>query len=213
MSRKRYPAPRIVTCHEWQASPPRHNNVVVGRPHRIIFHHTAGLAPHVESRDETAMAQAVRYAQVLQHDMIYRRGWNDSGHNFLVMRSGIILQGRWGSVAAIEAGRMVISAHCPGENEQPGIEHEHVNDERLTPAQQGASVMLMAWICDRTGISPTQIYGHSHFYPTECPGSLNSSLRGHRLLVARALTAEGRGKPRRRPRMIVAAQVARRRAG
>jgi hypothetical protein len=37
-----------------------------------------------------------------------------------------VLQGRWLTVSAIEAGHMVVSAHCPGQNGQIGIEHEHL---------------------------------------------------------------------------------------
>ena len=56
-------------------------------------------------------------------------GWNDSGHNFLACRNGLILVGRHMSLPAIRQDRMVVSAHCPGHNEQPGIEHEHEGDE------------------------------------------------------------------------------------
>jgi hypothetical protein len=114
-------------------------------------------------------------------------GWNDSGHNFLVTRGGFILEGRHGTVAAIKAGRMVVSAHCPGQNDQPGIEHEHIGTEAMTPIQREASVWLHAWICRHCTIPPSHIYPHKQFFATSCPGVLNNALPKLRLDVAAAL--------------------------
>jgi hypothetical protein len=137
-------------------------------------------------------AQAILYARQLQNDMMDNRGWNDSGHSFLVMRSGRIVQGRWGTVTAIEHGRMIESAHCPGQNDQPGIEHEHLEGELLTKEQLHSTVWLMAWIADRTGIRSTELYGHRQFYNTACPSNLMVDLTSLRLDVARYLNVPGR---------------------
>jgi hypothetical protein len=50
-----------------------------------------------------------------------RRPCPHTGQNVLVTRSGHILEGRRGSLAAINSGSMVVSAHCVGHNEQSGI--------------------------------------------------------------------------------------------
>lgn len=184
-------APPIITCPEWGARPPKHKPTLTGRPVRSIFHHTDGHAHPGGAQATDGRTDAVLYARALQADMMDRRGWSDSGHTFLVMRSGLILQGRWGSITAIEHGRMVVSAHCPGQNDQPGIEHEHAGAEGLTTLQETASVWLHAWIFDRCKIRPTDIYPHGHFYPTACPGSLNDQLLAFRLKVAGKLTAGG----------------------
>lgn len=176
---------------------PKQPPTLTGRPVRTIFHHTAGHARPIGGNGADERAAAIDYARRLQLDMMDRRGWDDSGHNFLVMRSGLILQGRWGTVSAIEHGRMVISAHCPGQNDQPGVEHEHVDGETLTTLQQTATVWLHAWIMDRCGIRPTEIYPHGFYYPTACPGTLDALVPYVRLLVAGKLTAAPAAPPRK----------------
>lgn len=193
----RIAAPPIIVCSEWGARRPRSRPQLAGRPVRSLFHHTAGHAPEPASQAYDAWAQACEYARALQHYHMDVNGWNDSGHNFLVMRSGVIVQGRWGTVTAIEHGRMVWSAHCPGQNDQPGVEHEHVDEATLTPLQLAASVWLHAWIFDRCGIRPTEIYGHRIYYNTACPGALTADVPAFRLAVAAKLNEHGRGKPAR----------------
>lgn len=188
-------APPIITCPQWGAKRPRGKIVLAGRPTLIVEHHTAGHAKHLIQHGMTAHDQAVDYARALQHLHQDTNGWIDSGHNFLVMRSGIILQGRWGTVTAIEHGRMVVSAHCPGQNDQPGIEHEHAGGETFTPLQWSATVWLQAWIADRCAIRPTELYPHRKFFATACPANLADSIPALRLDVASKLTAGG--KPHR----------------
>lgn len=184
----RVPAPPIVTCPQWDARPPASPPLQAGTPRLCVIHHTAGLGPAgIGAAPPAALEAGKAYAQALQRLHMDVNGWNDSGHSFLVMRSGVVLQGRWGTVTAIEHGRMVISAHCPGENDQPGIEHEHVAGP-MPAAQLEASAQLLAWICDRTGVRPTQLYGHSHFFPTACPAALGAQIPQLRLRTAAILT-------------------------
>ncbi|HWH95366.1 MAG TPA: peptidoglycan recognition family protein [Baekduia sp.] len=176
------PALRIITTAEWGARPPAGSIQRVGRPDKIIFHHTAGHVPPGGDPREQAKA----YARLLQLDHL-RRGFIDSGHNFLVTRSGHVLEGRHGSLAAIRAGAMVNSAHCVGQNHQPGIEHEHRGGERLTDAQRHATVELHAFICRHTVIEPSAMHPHSHFNQTECPSVLRGDLPAVRADVAARL--------------------------
>lgn len=184
-------APPIITCPAWGALPPRVKPTLTGRPVRSIFHHTAGHAPGNPEHGDDPRLCAIHYARALQRQHMDVNGWADSGHNFLVMRSGLILQGRWGTVTAIEHGRMVVSAHCPGQNDQPGIEHEHAGGEPMTPAQLAASVHLHAWIFSRCSIRPTEIEPHRRYYATACPANLADQLPAFRAMVAAALTAGG----------------------
>lgn len=202
-------APPIIVCKTWGAAPGKARPTVVGRPDKIIIHHTDGHSTPSPSVNSPLTSSASAYARMLQSDMQNRRGWDDSGHNFLVMRSGLILQGRWGTVAAIERGRMVMSAHCIGQNQNPGIEHEHVVGESLTPEQGLSTVWLMAWICDRTGISPTALYGHDVFYPTACPSNLGSMILQLRMQVAAKINADGRGKRARSTKTVTRLSVRR----
>jgi len=158
---------RVITAAEWGAVAPARAIPRVGRPDKIIFHHTDGHAPG------PTLADAKAYARSIQHDHMHRNPpFIDSGHNFLVTRSGFILEGRHGSLKAIEDGVMVNSAHAPGANHDPGIEHEHKGSEQMTPAQRAASLDLHEFICRKTGISPEQVLPHRQFTGTECPGAL-----------------------------------------
>ena len=178
---------QIISCADWGAAPPKQKIVLVGRPVRVIDHGTDGHAPPGSDPRQSGMA----YARALQHSH-FGRGWIDSGHNFLVTRDGVILEGRHGSLAAIKAGRMVESAHCPGQNDQPGIEHEHFgSDEGLTDVQKQASIWLHALICRSTGIRPTDFFPHKQFFSTDCPTAhIEQWLPELRLRTAAALTAE-----------------------
>jgi len=185
---------RIIPCAEWGAKPPSHSIVPAGRPSRIIFHHTAGHHPELDHQPGETLAEAVAYARAIQHSHMSpsstdpSKPWADTGNNFLVTRAGFVFEGRHGSLAAIKAGRMVVSAHCPTQNSQPGIEHEQMDAEPLTPIQWQASVWLHAWICSKTGIKPAEIHGHREFHATECPGALFADLPRFRKDVAEALS-------------------------
>jgi hypothetical protein len=188
------PEPPIITCASWGASPARGRIQLAGRPLRALVHHTDGHHREVAGPADESRAEAVRYVRDIQaFHMGPSRGWMDTGQNFTITRNGLIFEGRHGSLAALRLGRMVVSAHCPGENDQPGVEHEHVPGEALTDAQARASVWLYAWIVDRCGMRPTQLYGHRAFYATSCPDNLPVLwLRGQ---VADALNHYGRGTP------------------
>jgi hypothetical protein len=138
-----------------------------GQSQRIIFHHTDG---HGGGATKDA---AKAYARAIQNYHMDSNGWNDSGHNFLVMRSGFILQGRWHTVSRIENRKMVFSAHCPGQNQNIGIEHEHVPGENMTANQRKASARLQAWIADQYKLQTVlPVYPHSKYFPTSCPSDL-----------------------------------------
>jgi hypothetical protein len=109
----------------------------------------------------------------------------------MVTRGGFILEGRHGSLASIKVGRMVVSAHCPGQNNQPGIEHEHDGNEAMTPIQREASVWLHAFICKHCGILPSDCaQPHKRYFATACPGALAAALPGFRKDVAAALAPQ-----------------------
>lgn len=168
---------RIIPCEEWGAVAPTHPIAPAGRPTKIIFHHTAGHHPELDHQAGETLEEAMAYARAIQHEHMHRSPpFADSGHNFLVTRSGHILEGRHGSRDAINAGTMVVSAHCVGQNIHPGIEHEQIGDEPMTPRQRKASLWLITKICRKTGIDPREIHPHGEFNATECPGVLGNDL-------------------------------------
>ena len=185
--------PPIIKTRKWGAKPAAGSLIVTGRPERIIFHHTAGHHPEIENPQEESREEAMRYARDIQVlHMGPTRNFIDSGHNFLVCRNGLILVGRHLSLPAIKAGRMILSAHCPGQNDQPGIEHEHFDEPRMTAAQLESSARLHAWIMSRCGIRVTEIFPHKQFIGTECPAQLHDDIDRIKARAAQLLNDEGR---------------------
>lgn len=189
--------PQIIATHVWGAKPATARPTVTGRPNRIIFHHTAGHHPEIENPQSESREEAIRYARNIQADhMRPPRNFNDSGHNFLVCMNGLILVGRHLSLTAIRAGRMVSSAHCPGQNDQPGIEHEHFHEPHLTAKQLEASARLHAWIMSRCGIQVSEVFGHGDValqgMGTACPAELKGDIAKVKARAKQILDAEGR---------------------
>lgn len=178
----------IITCPEWGARKPKQGITTVGKSKNIIIHHTAGHHREIENPKNESRTESIRYAKDIQNYHMDHNGWIDSGHNFLVCRNGLILQGRWLTVSAIEAGHMVSSAHCPGQNDQIGIEHEHLGSEPMTPEQRHASALLIAWISWQYNRNSTlNLYPHRKFYPTACPANLASEIPNLRRLATEIL--------------------------
>jgi N-acetylmuramoyl-L-alanine amidase-like protein len=176
--------PPIITTDQWGALPAKSAPIPVGRPQRIIFHHTAGHHPEIALPADESRAEAIAYARAIQKFHMYGNGWNDSGHNFLVCRNGLILVGRHQSFTKIRQGRMVLSAHCPGQNDQVGIEHEHLGPEKMTKAQFEASARLCAWIIDRCSMrDASAIHPHRQYFPTSCPAELMAELPAFKTAV------------------------------
>lgn len=163
----------IITCPQWGARQPKSPIQSVGKSVRCIMHHTAGHHAEISLPNNESTAEAKQYARAIQDFHMDTNGWIDSGHNFLVCRNGDILQGRWITVSAIEAGHMVDSAHCPGQNEQIGIEHEHLGSEAMTDAQRSSSARLQAWIASLYGLKfVLDLEPHKKYYNTSCPANL-----------------------------------------
>jgi N-acetylmuramoyl-L-alanine amidase len=184
---------RIITCPEWGAVHPKSHITVVDRATRIIFHHTAGHHRELSRANNESRQEAINYAKDIQAFHMKGNGWIDSGHNFLVCRNGLILQGRWLTVSAIEAGHMVISAHCPGQNDQIGIEHEHISGEAMTTRQRKASARLMAWIADQYKLKKVlSVDPHSKHFATACPDNLVKDIPKIKQMAQSILNDEGR---------------------
>lgn len=174
---------RLLTCPQWGARRPKSPLYTTARAVRILFHHTAGHHPEIDHPADESDAEAIRYARQIQAAHMAPgglgapNGGEDSGHNFLVCRSGLVLQGRWLTVTQIELGQMVWSAHCPGQNNQIGIEHEHAGAEPMTAAQREASAQLQAWIarCYRLP-APLPVFPHRRFFATACPANLAAEI-------------------------------------
>jgi hypothetical protein len=190
--------PRIITTDEWGARRPRGRIRTVRRPHRILFHHTAGHHRDIVNPINESIAELKRYARDIQaFHMGPSRGWLDSGHNYLVGRNGYVCVGRHHSFTANRAGVHVLSAHCPGQNDQIGIEHENLHEQEMTVEQFEASARLHAWLMSRCGIRVSEVYPHRRFFPTSCPEHLADDIARIKVRAAQILNHEGRAPARR----------------
>lgn len=167
----------IITPAQWGARAPLAEPELVPRASRIIFHHTAGHHPEISLPGDESREEAMAYARAIQNFHMDSNGWNDSGHNFLVCRNGLVLVGRWFTVTAIQHGRMIRSAHCPGQNDQIGIEHEHLGGEEMTAVQKEASATLQAWIAWKYKRKTVlEAAPHSKYFATSCPANLTADI-------------------------------------
>lgn len=165
----------IVTCPQWNARRPKQPIRVINRAQRIIIHHTAGHHAEISGPDSESVKESMQYARDIQNFHMDTNGWIDSGHNFLVCRNGVVLQGRWLTVSAIEAGHMVESAHCPGQNGQIGIEHEHKGTEPMTASQIQSSAKLIAWISKQYKTKfILDLEPHKKYFATACPANVET---------------------------------------
>lgn len=175
----RIPEPKIVSCGQWRARRPTGKIQQTGRPDGTVLHHTATLG----GKDKKAFARST------QDYHMDHNGWVDSGHSFLVCTDGTILEGRHGTLDAIRRGRMVVSAHCPGQNSNPGVEHEQKQGP-MTKAQRASSVLLHSWMADRCQIRISNLYRpHRLFFPTACPGQLEQEIPALREAVSEYMAA------------------------
>jgi hypothetical protein len=182
---------------EWGAAPARSLPELHGPPQHTLVHHTAGLHQEIALPANESKAELFRYARDVQAFHMRPpprgRGWRDSGHNFLIGLNGMICVGRRWSLAAARVGLAVESAHCPGWNDKPGIELEHIGERPMPPAQWRALVQLIAWQRSRDGGRPTALSGHRDHYATHCPSDvIYRRLPELRLAVARELNRYGR---------------------
>lgn len=196
------PEPEVFSPAAYGARPPRGRPPLYGPPRHTLVHHTAGLHQEIELPRNESRAELFRYGRDVQafhmNPPPRGRGWRDSGHNFLIGLNGMILVGRRWSMAAARAGLAIESAHCPGWNDKPGIELEHVHERPIPPRQWDALVHLIAWMRSRDGGRPTALSGHRDHYATECPSdAIYSRLPALRLAVARELNRYGRDEATR----------------
>lgn len=184
--------PRVLPCRGWQARDPTQPvTELLARPDKVLVHHTA--TPNVRA-DPLRLGELAR---AIQKDHIERRGWIDSGHNFLINRSGLVAEGRHRSLETLLGGRHFIQgAHCTGQNSHSiGIENEGTYVKADPPAVQLATLRaLIAFTCLQYRIRPNQIHGHRDFADTACPGDrLYAMLPTLRVLVRRLLVARAPG--------------------
>lgn len=165
--------PRIYGTAEWGAIPVNTASLRRQPAAGIVVHHTAGrnvqpLPDEAEERERCfVLARGIQAAHLA-------RGWKDSGQHFTVTRSGLILEGRHGSLAAAENGRVIRGAHAGDDTANRtlfGVECEGTYTAELPPeALWTALVELCAWLCLWGSAQSREIHPHRLYRPTQCPG-------------------------------------------
>ncbi len=179
--------PRVYTRKEWGALKPRHVPKILGRaPDHIIVHHTA--SPNVA---DTSKGHAFGLSRQIQRFHMEGRGWDDIGEQLTISRGGFVMEGRLGSLQAIQRNDLVVGAQSLHHNAHTiGIENEGTYIHDAVPAKLWeALVDVCTWLCTAHTLDPaTAIVGHRDYNSTDCPGDvLYHRLPELRKTVARAL--------------------------
>ena len=179
--------PRVYTRKEWGAAPPKRPPRLLSRPpDHIIVHHTA--SPNTGERSQ---AQAFGLSRQIQRFHMHSRGWDDIGEQLTIGRGGYVMEGRTGSLEAIQRNGLVVGAQSLHHNEHTlGIENEGTYMKDDVPGKLWASLVeVCTWLCTAHDLDPaTAIVGHRDYNSTDCPGdTLYRRLPQLRKEVARAL--------------------------
>jgi hypothetical protein len=187
--------PKVYTRKDWGAVPPKHPPKVLERaPDHIIVHHTA--SPNV---GEASKAHAFALSKQIQHFHMESRGWDDIGEQLTIGRGGHVMEGRSGSLDAIERNGLVVGAQSLHHNKHTlGIENEGTYMKDDVPERLWSSLVeVCVWLCSAHGLDPkTAIVGHRDYNSTDCPGDvLYRRLPELRKKVARALDKRNEDDP------------------
>lgn len=148
----------------WAASPSKPSSMTPsgGTWNRITIHHSTDISNLSFNQSLQASAHAVK---TIQHQHQSSRGWGDIGYHFLIDALGNTFEGRSMQWQGAHAGDNSKNRHNIGicllgdfQSEPP------------TWAAKTAVRELLDELCSRHKITKGDIYLHSHFTPTECPG-------------------------------------------
>jgi hypothetical protein len=183
--------PLVHTRREWRARAPKDPaKILASRPDHIVVHHT-----QTANSEDSSLAHAFALSRQIQRFHMGNRGWDDIGEQLTISRGGHIMEGRNGSLRAIQAGRQVVGAQTLNHNEHTiGIENEGAYMKARPPEALWSSLVeVCAWLCSVYELDPVRaIVGHRDYVATSCPGNvLYARLPQLRRETAAALNAAG----------------------
>lgn len=160
--------PKIVTRKEWGAMEPTTRIPGLGKPSRIVVHHSW--------KPTSAQYIGAKTIRGIQKYHIEDRRWSDIGYHFLIGPDGLIYEGR-------PVDRL--GAHCGGSG--PTIARRNFGNagsigicligdfdtEEPTQEAVNAFVSLVVWLQDELSIPNDAIFGHCEAMtprPKSCPG-------------------------------------------
>ncbi|WP_017615051.1 peptidoglycan recognition protein family protein [Nocardiopsis salina] len=168
------PSPTIRNRSAWNARPPTSTpQTVSGSPTYIVVHHTA-----TENQTDYSLERAYSLSRGIQNWHMDNNGWIDAGQQFTISRGGHIMEGRSGSLLAVDGGYHLVGTHVANYNGVAvGIENEGTyNSVSPTDALWSSLIRTCAWLCYFYDRPTSAIVGHRDLNSTECPGDQLYSL-------------------------------------
>ena len=161
--------PLDLTRADGGAAPMRSNWDRMTTPFRLTVHHTA------EPLADTSVAATVAEVRHIQQQHMNGAGWADLGYHFLIDRAGRVVEGRplfaqgahasgdhnIGNIGICLLGNFVADI-------ARGVDYGRA--QAPTGAQMESLDRLVAAVRARYGISANQVWGHSNWKDTLCPG-------------------------------------------
>ncbi|NHU86077.1 N-acetylmuramoyl-L-alanine amidase [Kocuria sp. JC486] len=160
--------PSIISTATWGAKPAKRAlTTLKHRPTYLVIHHMDSA-----NTSDFSVGAAHSIARQVQ-SWHFARGWADSGQQFSISRGGHALEGRHGSLRALQSGTsFILGAHVANNNSKAvGIECEGRYGTELPPQKLYATLVHLAtYICQQYGIPVANIVPHRHFSDTSCCG-------------------------------------------
>jgi len=184
------PFPTIRNRSAWNARAPRSTpGTVSGAPTYIVVHHTA-----TANQTDYTLARAYSLSRGIQNHHMDTNGWIDAGQQFTISRGGHIMEGRSGSLLAVDGGYHLVGTHVANYNGVAvGIENEGTyTSASPTNALWSSLIETCAWLCYHYDRPTSAIVGHRDLQSTQCPGDqLYSMLPTLRSDVGNFLSSNG----------------------
>jgi hypothetical protein len=163
--------PKVYTRKDWGAVRPKRPPKVLSRPpDHIVVHHTA--SPNTSG---TSRQHAFGLSRQIQRFHMEARGWDDIGEQLTISRGGYVMEGRMGTLQAIEHNGLVVGAQSLHNNAHTlGIENEGTYIKDAVPGKLWDSLVeVCTWLCGIHALNPaTAIVGHRDYNSTDCPGDV-----------------------------------------
>lgn len=161
-------ADTVFTRADWHArEPERSAEVLDEAPTYVVIHHT-----DTRNTDDVSRGWAFELSRAIQNHHMESFGWPDAGQQLTISRGGYAMEGRAGSLDAINNGQHLVGTQARDHNPVAiGIENEGRYHETEPPSELYASLTeVCAWLCTTYELPVSAIVGHRDLVNTTCPG-------------------------------------------
>ncbi len=156
--------PGVISRTRWGAAPgvPRRMTRTPQNWSRITVHHTANSSGSLRGASVHTVASVLR---TIQNQHLNERAWGDIGYHYLIDPDGRVYEGRRLEYQGAHAGD-----HSKNQGNVGVCLLGHFEVEHPSPKALGALAILLDDLRSRYRIPASQVFGHSHFTTTACPG-------------------------------------------